>query len=757
MKSNYANFLASKTASSQTAGFEPGRVHKSLFPFQADIVRWAVRKGRCAIFADTGLGKTRMQIEWARMVQAHTGRPVLILAPLAVAQQTVREALDIGVEVTYARHQDSAGPITITNYEMLSHFDPTAFAGVVLDESSILKHHNGKTRTFIQQAFSDTPYRLACTATPAPNDHMELGTHAEFLGVMRRVDMLSRFFYHDGTETQKWHIKGHAKKPFWQWMCSWSVSVRKPSDLGYEDGAFQLLPLVHRQITVETDPTPGALFPMEAQTLQERQAARRETIEVRSEVCAELVANSSEQWIIWCNLNREAETACKLICDAVNVQGSDSLETKEQRLLAFSSGKIRVMVTKPSIAGFGMNWQHCRNVIFLGLSDSWEQYYQAIRRVWRFGQTRQVNVFTITADTEGAVVKNIERKELEAAKLSLGMVEHMADLTRTELTEPKSKTVTYSEHHESSDKWEAYHGDSVEIVASLESESIGYSVFSPPFSTLFAFSDSPRDISNTTGDVQFFEHMGYLIKELYRVTEPGRLCSFHCSNLTCGKARDGFIGLRDTRGDLIREFMKAGWIFHSEVCIWKDPVQAMQRTKAIGLLHKQLTKDSALSRQGLPDYLVTMRKPGENAKPIQGTLVEKYAEINQDAAPIVERLGSRHQRPDKRMSINLWQHYASPVWMDIRHSHTLTKEGAREEKDERHICPLQLDVIERALILWSNPDDLVLSPFMGIGSEGYVALHMARRFVGVELKESYFKQAVLNLRAASDNQQARLF
>ena len=291
--------------------------------------------------------------------------------------------------------------------------------------------------------------------------------------------------------------------------------------------------------------------------------------------------------------------------------------------------------------------------------------------------------------------------------------------------------------------WVAYLGDSCEVIKGIPDNSIGFSIFSPPFSSLYTYSNSERDMGNARSDAEFFEHFGFLIADLYRVTKPGRLLSFHCMNLPTSKARDGVIGIKDFRGDLIRAFQAAGFIYHSEVCIWKDPVTAMQRTKALGLLHKTIVKDSSMSRQGIPDYLVTMRKPGENEEPISGEL-DSFA-------------GDQSTfQSNGRLSIDIWQRYASPVWMDINPSRTLQKESAREEKDERHICPLQLDVIERACQLWSKEGDVVLSPFMGIGSEGYVAVGMGRKFVGIELKGSYYEQAVRNL-ASAELKQVDLF
>ena len=725
----YADFLASKAVRHVPTGLDiVPALNPQLFDFQADIVRWALRKGRAAIFADCGMGKTAMQLEWAK----HIPGKVLILAPLAVSTQTVREGQKFHVDCAYSRTPIDAH-VTVTNYEMLDHFNPADYTAVVLDESSILKAYDGKFRTQIIESFRDVPFRLACTATPAPNDHMELGNHAEFLGVMTRTEMLSTFFVHDGGDTSKWRLKGHAEADFWRWMCSWAVLIRKPSDLGYEDGAFILPGLTMHQHVVEAQHTPdGALFAMEATTLQERQQARKLTTIERAQRVADLVATRpDEPWLIWCNLNDESQTVTRMIEDAVEVTGSDSPEAKESRMLGFTAGDHRVLVTKPSIAGFGMNWQHCPNVVFLGLSDSYEQFYQAVRRCWRFGQTREVQCHVITSDIEGAVVANIQRKEADAARMAEEMVSHMHDLNEQEIRGTVRTKDEYRTGKESGSGWDMHLGDCVDIVATIPSDSIGYSIFSPPFASLYTYSASDRDMGNCRTHDEFYDHFKFLVRDLHRVLMPGRLVSFHCMNLPASKERDGFIGIKDFRGQLVRMFEDAGFVFHSEVCIWKDPVTAMQRTKAIGLLWKQLKKDSTISRQGIPDYLVTMRKLGDNPEPVSHT--------------------------PEDFPVQLWQKYASPVWMDINPSNTLQKESAREDKDERHICPLQLDVIERALKLWSNPGDLVLSPFAGIGSEGYMAIKMGRRFVGAELKGSYFKQAVANLRSAEQSEHGGLF
>jgi superfamily II DNA or RNA helicase len=720
----YSEYLSSKHIVLADAGLTKiPDINPMLYGFQRDIVAWSLRKGRSANFLDCGLGKTPIQLEWSK----HIPGRVLIAAPLAVAQQTVREGKKFGVEVTYAR-KTCDSKITITNYDMLEHFNPDDYTGVVLDESSILKSYDGAFRNFIIEAFAKTPFRLACTATPAPNDYMELGNHSEFLGALSRTEMLSTFFVHDGGDTAKWRVKKHAQRDFWKWVCSWAVMMRKPSDLGYDDNGFILPPLVIEDVVLDVaKPTDGRLFALPALTLQERQQARSATVEERAAKVAEIVATKPrEPWLIWCNLNSESHLAASLIPAATEVQGSDNRDQKEERMLGFSAGLYRVMVSKPSIAGYGMNWQHCPNVIFLGLSDSYEQFYQAIRRCWRFGQKKQVECYIVTSSQEGAVTENIKRKEKDAAKMAEEMVNNMHELNQQEVRGVHSHDKQIVIHRIDSDPidfaWTLHLGDCVDVVSKFPSNSLQYSIFSPPFASLYTYSALPNDMGNCRTHAEFYEHFSYLTKELQRATMPGRLLSFHCMNLPISKERDGYIGIADFRGDLIRLFQDAGFIYHSEVCIWKDPVTAMQRTKALGLLHKQIKKDSCMSRQGIADYLVTMRKHGDNPERVTHT--------------------------NESFPVSLWQNYASPVWMDINPSDTLQRESAREHEDERHICPLQLEVIRRAIRLWTNPGDEVFSPFAGIGSEGYVAIQEGRRFLGVELKESYYRQAVENLRNA---------
>ena len=730
---DYDAFIKAKAATSVAVGFEAKDLGGDLFDFQRAIVEWACRRGRAAIFADTGLGKTAMQTEWARQVNEHTGGDVLIAAPLCVAQQTVEEAAKFGIHVRYCRDQKDAKPgITITNYEMLERFNPADFAGVVLDESSILKAHDSKTRAKIVEMFRDTPYRLSCTATPSPNDHMELGNQAEFLGVMTAAEMLAMFFIHDGGDTSQWRLKGHGKTRFWEWMSTWAVCIRNPADLGF-DGTRYVLPglKMHEHIIESPEALPGQLFSGIAQTLTERRDAKRGSLQERVKVAAELVNSHSRPAIVWCHLNDESKALANAIPDAVEVTGSMTIDQKEAAIMAFTHGQKRVIVTKPSIAGFGMNWQHCADVVFAGLDDSYESFYQAVRRCYRFGQLKVVNVHLVSAESEGAVKANLERKQAQADDMADSMVAHMRELTKQAIKGAEVEKSDYRRDVATGKDWTLHLGDCVEVAREMPDNSIDYGVFSPPFASLYTYSNSDRDMGNCKTTSEFYEHFRFLVRELYRVIKPGRLLSFHAMDLQTSKFRDGVIGLHDFTGELTRMFTEEGWIDHSKVTIWKDPVTAMQRTKALGLLHKTIRKDSSMSRQGIADYLVTMRKPGDNAEPISHT--------------------------HETFPVQKWQKYASPVWMDINPSRTLQYKTARESDDERHICPLQLDVIERAMELWSNPGDLVFSPFTGIGSEGYVAIEMGRRFVGSELKRSYWELARRNLSEAREHQESGLF
>lgn len=719
----YADFLATKQIRFESTGQEIDKslIHPFLFPFQRDLTHWAIRKGRAAIFADTGLGKTFMQLEWTRLI----GKRTLIIAPLSVARQTVREAKKIDLQIYYVRHPaqlSNSGNLFITNYEMVEKFKASDFGAVVLDESSILKSLDGKTKRKLTTMFEATPYKLCCTATPAPNDIAEIANHSEFLGIMKRVDMLSSFFVHDD---KGWRLRGHAEESFYRWMASWGMSVRFPSDLGYDDDGFILPPLNIEPEIVQTDYVPeGQLMFTGLSGIQDRSRVRKMTLDVRVEALAEMVNASDQQWIIWCNLNRESSEAVKAIQDAVEVKGSDKLDYKIQCLEDFQDEKIRVLVTKPKIAGFGMNFQNCHNMAFLGLNDSWESYYQAIRRCYRFGQAYPVNVKIVLGDVEQEIYHNIMRKEGQAKEMSARLIENVQQYEKSELEGLQSDEWIYEIDIVKGEDYTLMLGDSVERLKEIKPESIDLSVFSPPFMDLYTYTPTERDLGNSASQNDFFHHFGYIIDELLRVTRPGRNCCVHTADIPAIFSKDGYIGLKDFPGKVIAAFEARGWIYHGRVTIDKNPQAQAIRTHSKALLFVQMEKDSSWSRPAIGDYILIFRKPGENRVAINPVA---NGELTRDD----------------------WILWAHPIWYGIKESDTLKFTSARDVNDDKHICPLQLGTIERCIALWSNPGETVLSPFAGIGSEGYQSIRMSRKFIGIELKRSYFEWAAKNLKDAS--------
>lgn len=450
----YQSFVAGKLAMRPPSGIATVcNFPKSMFPHQVALTSWAVKRGRAAIFADTGLGKTRMELAWADVIRRHTGLPVLILAPLAVAAQTAIEGGTIGISVAVCREGseiDASDPpvIAITNYDRLHRFDPDVFGGIVLDESSIIKHHDAKTFGLLRNAFRETPFKLAATATPAPNDWTELGTHAEFLGICTHQEMLAEFFTHDGGDTSVWRLKGHAREQFWRWVVSWGALIRKPSDLGFDDSAYALPRMHVHEHTVNTEMTTnGMLFALEAQSLTERRDARRSSLNDRVSDCAAAVNADAEPWVVWCDLNAESDALVNAIPGAVEIRGADDVDVKERRLRDFAEGRIRVLVTKPSIAGWGLNWQHCARMAFVGVTDSFEAYYQAVRRCWRFGQKREVHVHIFASKSEGAVVANLKRKERDAQRMAESLSAETHDAVMAQVVGAARQTNDYNAVH----------------------------------------------------------------------------------------------------------------------------------------------------------------------------------------------------------------------------------------------------------------------------------------------------------------------
>ena len=442
----YDDFLSQKQKLVEDSGFDIDidDLPENLYQYQKDLVRWSCKRGKSALFTMTGTGKTAMQVTWADEVYYKTKGNVLILAPLAVSKQTVKEAKKFGISVNICKTSADIKPgLNITNYEKIHHFNSKDFVGIVLDESGIIKSHSGKTRNLLLEFATKIPYRLACTATPSPNDYMEIGNHAEFLGVMSFTEMLATFFVHDGGETAKWRLKGHAKEPFWKWLSSWCMFLTKPSDLGYSDEGFELPGLYTKQHIVASKAPDGEFFAMEVKGLSERITARRESINERVTRCIEIVKSHPKPFLVWCNLNSESEMLKKLIPGSVEVKGSDSDEHKEKSMLDFADGKIDVLISKPSICGFGMNFQVCSNTAFVGLSDSFESLFQATKRFHRHGQKNDVTRHLIISEAEGSVLKNIMRKEKEFEMMVANMILHTKKLNIESIKSSRNEKIEY--------------------------------------------------------------------------------------------------------------------------------------------------------------------------------------------------------------------------------------------------------------------------------------------------------------------------
>jgi len=742
---NYSAFLDSKRFRQTAYGkaVMDSNIHLLLFPFQRDVTTWAVRKGRCAVFLDTGLGKTFVQLEWARLLDENT----LIIAPLSVARQTVREGRKIDLDVRYVRSQDQvddSGKIWITNYEMAGEFDMSQFGAVVLDESSILKSIGGKTRRKLTEMCQDVPYRLCCTATPAPNDYVELGNHAEFLGISSRAEMLAMFFinankehtyYIDGKAYTKkgsnkagteWRLKHHAEQPFFRWLASWAIVMTKPSDLGYDDDGFILPPLnVESHFVKSTYKPDDQLFFTHIRGVRQHAQIRKETLDDRLGKLIELVNADDDQWIVWCGLNEESESATEAIRGAVEVAGDDDPDYKAATFEAFQDGEIRVLVTKASIGGFGMNFQNAHKMVFFGLSHSFEQYYQAIRREWRYLQEHPVDVHIILSDVEDSVYHNVMRKDRQARRLREQMIKQLEDFEKEELGMVAPLDDKYQERTVTRNKWTAMLGDSAERLKELDDDSLDLSVYSPPFADLYTYTSSPRDLGNSRNWSEFFDHYRYVIQQVLRVTKPGRLTCVHTSDIPALKQSDGYIGIKDFPGRVIEAYESEGWIFYGRAVIAKNPQAQAIRTHSKGLLFVQLEKDSTWSRPALLDQILIFRKPGDNAVPVNPV---ENGDMDRDT----------------------WIEWANGVWLDINETNVLQHghNHGRAMDDEKHICPLQLETIERCIKLYSNPGETVLSPFGGIGSEGYVAVKEGRKAILIELKESYFEELLKNMHTA---------
>ena len=728
---NYLEFLESKKRPFIESGFEikENELNKNLFDFQKFIVKTALKKGRFAIFADCGLGKTLMQLDWAEKVANKTKSKVLILAPLAVKGQTLQEAKKFGIDISN---------IEINNYEQLENIDESIYSGIVLDESSILKNFTGKYKNLIIEKFKNTPYKLACTATPSPNDLNEIGNHSEFLNVLDAQDMRAKWFVRD-EGMNNYRLKGHAKKDFYGWISNWAVMLTNPSDLGFDGSKYILPELNYIEKMIETNSRDnGKLFNEGSVSATDFNKELKLTLIERFDEVAKIVNNSNESFIIWVNQNEEEKKALELIPDAISVNGSEKPEIKEKKLLGFANGEFRVLVTKKKIAQFGMNFQNCNNQVFASLDFSFEGLYQAIRRSYRFGQKNNVNIYIITTDTMENVMSSINKKQSQFLEMQSEMNKFINGDSFGLLDSYDFKEV------KTADYW-LMKGDSCQEIKRIPDNSVDLIVFSPPFSSLFTYSNYIHDMGNNENHEEFFKQYHFLLQDLYRILKPGRLMVCHTKDLAVYKNSSGYTGLYDFTGEHHRAVENVGFKYHSKINIWTDPVLEMQRTKTQRLLYKQLRKDSSYTGVGLPEYCTVFRKWDGN---------------EEDWKPI-------NNKNQNNFPLDIWQQWASPIWnveksdiehleetmkeyrvnswFDIKRTDVLNNSEGTDLGDEKHIAPLQLSVIRKSVQMWSNPGETVFTPFLGIGSEVYESVKLGRFGIGIELKDKYFETAIKNV------------
>jgi len=759
---NYKDFLKQKVKRHILSGFdiEEKELNKNLFDFQKFTVKRALKAGKYAIFADTGQGKTPMQLDIAHHVTLKTNKPVLILAPLAVTGQTIEEGIKFDIHIERLKSDVFGQGIFITNYEQIDNINTDQFGCICLDESSILKNETGKYRNILIEKFKNTPYKFCFSATPSPNDPMELGNHAEFLDVMSYNEMLAMYFVHDASNTSKWRLKGHAISKFYEFVSNWAIMYSHPKDIGFENSQFDLPELEVIEDQIKTEVPEGVLFGGLAVNATEYNQSLRETQQFRIDKSIEIVSqiNKDQPIIIWAKQNEEAKSIHKQLSekgyDCRNVQGSDSMEKKETDLLGFAHGDFQILITKQEIASKGLNYQHCHYQIFNSVDFSFEKAYQAMRRSWRYGQKNKVTVWMVTTDRMINVVKTQQDKQRQFAI----MQQRMSIAVNKNLNKQITNTMTKTEDIKTSDYW-VMKGDCVQRIKEIDENSMDLILFSPPFADLYTYSNHVEDMGNVSGYDEFVEQFRYLVKELKRVIKPGRIIAIHCMDLPTLKSRDGYIGIRRFSSIIGDMFEELDMFLHSEFTIWKDPLLAAVRTKTIGLAHKQLLKDSSIIRAGLPDRVLCFKTKEDNETPIQKELLSAYVPMHEhDKFPTSPSGFNEYWGYDpvskygrlEQYSHQVWQRYASPVWMDIDQTNTLQWSKARVKEDEKHICPLQLDVIERIILLYSNKGETVMSPFGGIGSEGYQALKMGRKSISIELKQSYFDVNKRNHNNAND-------
>jgi len=794
---NYQEFLESKKIRFNPCGFDvpENEINPMMYQYQKDITRIALRAGKFLLLMDCGLGKTPIQLEWGHHVANYTKKPVLSIAPLGVATQTVRESNKFNRQIKYIRlAEEIDDESAISNYDMLKSFVNSAswYGGIVFDESSIFKGLGNRSLKLAKKLIGKIDFRLCCSATPSPNDFDELLRQSEILGVMPEKEAKALFFVQKG-ESNSWRLSNYAAKgAFWDWASGWMIAMRKPSDLGYSNDTFirqqnHVIELKVKGQEYKRTKQPS-LFPVQATTLTERRSARKVTIKQRVNAISDLINNpdkmrqyipdyiDGESIVIWRKYLAEADEVCKQMPSFVNIHGSLKREQKEDFIIQFSDGEINHIVTDPRMFGHGMNWQHARIQFFLGMSDSYEEYYQAMRRLWRNGQTRDVFTFWVYADTEGNVIKNITRKEKQHNQLYDNVVERMA--RHYHAPENSNYQIEKTEMEYKVDKftgegYEVFNGDSAEMLKNITSNSIHLTVTSTPFAGLnFAYSNSLRDVGNCQNGKELTHHLSFIMEEVYRVTMPGRLACIELMAEPLFKWKDGHTGRIDFRGDVIRMMQDLGWIWHSEVVIAKDPQLKAGRTHDSGLTQASVVKDFCRAAPVIDCYVLMFRKPGENKSPVLALDSALYSTDGWIPMYPEEGDASWVELAHGFWTYNKPEHYLplpNEVWADIKESGVLkwtdskgnnrqTHTMGRDDDDERHLAPMQLETVRRLIRMYSNPGEIILDPFSGQGTTGFVAIEQGRKYKGCELKPSYWKLSERVLKyAVSESKKESLF
>ncbi len=768
MTNEYQEFLAEKQIIHKASGFDVSEsaINPVLFSHQNALTRYALRKGRSAILADTGLGKSPMELEWARLVNRHTMKPVLIVMPLYVAYQTIEMAKDLlDMDLLFANDPSELQAISVTNYEKLHKFIGVKFGGLAWDESSIFKGLDSKTFETAMKISEGVNFRLCASATPSPNSIEEMGKQSEILGIMTLPEMRANFFLNrqEGKKGQRqgWQLKPFGKEKFYRWLASWAMAVKLPSDLGFSDEGYILPELIIEPIFVKANYIPeGQLVFTGLKGITDRSQVRKRTLEARCQRALEIIEGDDSQYIVWCGLNDEANRMKQLLGDkAVNVQGSDKVEKKIESLKSFVNGDIQILVSKTKICGHGANFQHAHKMIFVGLSDSWEQFYQAIKRIHRFMQEEECQVYVILSEEEQEIWENVMSKHQEAMNMTEKLIENASEYQKQELDKKAEEKAVYTEDQYKTDKYWIMLGDSCERMKEIATSSVGLSVYSPPFEDLFVYSSTERDLGNSATKEDFYKHYTFIVDELLRVTMPGRKTAVHVADIHARKVKDGFMGIKPFSHDVEALYSSRGWHYSGRIPIAKNPQATAIRLKSHELMFATMKRDAARLMPVQPDYLMVFTKPGQNTVPV---LPIENMEMDEDDWII--RAGQNWLNSNEFESLDditedefleyarEVYHNRGVIWKDIRETKVLGHKGKNNgrlnEDDTKHICPLQLDVVEWAIKLWSNPGEAVFSPFMGIGTEVYQAVMFNRKGWGIELKLEYFYKAHENIQEA---------